>query len=149
MEGVIAEEADAIAAGSELLRDYWWRRGERERAQQWHERLTQRQSVLQEAKQERERLLPDDTWLAHGLDAATLESLVARLRNIQGLSRAYLVRKRVTHRPEVPLYVLGFSNDSWDHQHDADRAVGGVTPVNSRKILISIRTNGLGARFER
>ena len=30
MEGVIAEEAEAVAAGCELLRDYWWRRGDRE-----------------------------------------------------------------------------------------------------------------------
>ena len=54
-------------------------------------------------------MLFSDTWLAHGLDAAAIDSLVEKLRNIPGLSRAYLVRKRVTHRPEVPLYVIGFA----------------------------------------
>jgi hypothetical protein len=130
MEGVLAEEPQAIAAGSELLRDYWWRRGERDKAQHWHERLTQRQLQLQQAKQERERLLPGDSWLAHGLDAASLEVLVARLGSVPGLSRAYLVRKRVLHRPEAPLYVLGF----------AATTLGVGNSARSRAVMVQLRS---------
>ena len=109
METVIGKQPDAVVAGSQLLRDYWWRRGETHRARRWHERAVERSRQLQEGKRERERLEPGDVWLPHGLDAAVLQDLVARLRQIQGLRQAYLIRKRVTHRPEVPLYVLGFS----------------------------------------
>jgi len=109
MESVIAVEPDAMLAGCELLRDYCWRRGQRENAGLWHERALERARVVQETKEERERLRVGDRWLGHGLDAPTLRSLVERLRQIQGLRRAYLVRKQVKHRADLPLYVLGFS----------------------------------------
>ena len=62
----------------------------------------------------RERSLPKTVkvWLPHGLDAAVLQTLVTRLSQIEGLRQAYLVRKRVTYRPDVPLYVLGFDATS-------------------------------------
>jgi hypothetical protein len=107
MEAVIQKEPDAILAGSELLRDFWWRRGETESARRWHESAAARARVLQDSRRERERVKVDDTWFAHGLDAATLGALVERLKLISGLQQAYLVRKRVTIGPEVPLYVLG------------------------------------------
>jgi hypothetical protein len=112
MEAVIEKQPDAVMAGSELLRDYWWRRGETDSARRWHERAVERSQQLQEGKRERERLVPGDVWLPHGLDAAVLQTLVTRLRQIEGLRQAYLVRKRVTYRPDVPLYVLGFSATS-------------------------------------
>ena len=112
MEAVIEKEPDAVMAGSELLRDYWGRRGETDSARRWHQRAVERSQQIQEGKRERERLVEGDVWLPHGLDAAVLETLVARLRQIEGLRRAYLVRKRVTYRPDVPLYVLGFSATS-------------------------------------
>jgi hypothetical protein len=109
MEGVIEKQPDAVMAGSELLRDYWWRRGETDSARRWHERAVERSRQLQEGKRERERLVQGDVWLPHGLDATVLQTLVTRLKQIEGLRQAYLVRKRVTYRPDVPLYVLGFS----------------------------------------
>jgi Zn-dependent protease with chaperone function len=112
MEAVIEQQPDAIKAGSELLRDYWWRRGDPDSARRWHQRVVERSQQLQEGKRERERLVQGDVWLPHGLDAAVLQTLVERLRQIEGLRQAYLVRKRVTYRPDVPLYVLGFSATS-------------------------------------
>jgi hypothetical protein len=108
MEAVIGKQPDAVLAGSELLRDYWWRRGETDSARRWHQRAIERSRQLQEETRERERLVHGDVWLPHGLDAAVLQTLIARLKQIEGLRQAYLVRKRVTHRPDVPLYVLGF-----------------------------------------
>jgi hypothetical protein len=112
MEAVIEKEPDAVMAGSELLRDYWWRRGETDSARRWHQRAVARSQQLQEGKRQRARLVQGDVWLPHGLDAAVLQTLVARLKQIEGLREAYLVRKRVTYRPDVPLYVLGFSATS-------------------------------------
>jgi len=109
MEAVIEKQPDAVMAGSELLRDYWWRRGETDSARRWHERAVERSQQLEEGKRERARLVQGDVWLPHGLNAAVLQTLVTRLKQIEGLRQAYLVRKRVTYRPDVPLYVLGFS----------------------------------------
>jgi Zn-dependent protease with chaperone function len=119
MEAVIDRQPDAIVAGSELLRDYCWRRGETDGARRWHERAVAGAQQLQAAKRERERLGPSDFWLPHGLDAAALQALIARLKQIQDLREAYLVRKRVTHRPEVPLYLLGFSATRFGFTGDA------------------------------
>lgn len=113
MESVIQKQADAIVAGSELLRDYWWRRGDTAQARRWHECAVERSGMLQNAKREREQLRVGDSWLGHGLDALALGALVERLKQIRGLRRAYLVRKRVVHQPERPLYVFAFSATSF------------------------------------
>ena len=109
MEDVIKKEPEAVLAASELLREYWWRRGESEKARHWHESAVARTRVLQEGKREREQIKVGDSWLEHGLDAATLGTLVERLQELPDLQRAYLLRKRVTFRAELPLYVLGIS----------------------------------------
>jgi Zn-dependent protease with chaperone function len=108
MEAAMQGEVDAVLPGCELLSDYWWRRGERELAQQWHERAVQRAGELQEGKRERESLEPGNAWLEHRLETAVLGALTERLRQIEGLKCAYLVRKHVVHEPHRPLYVLGF-----------------------------------------
>lgn len=109
VEAAMQGEAAAVLPGCELLRDYWWRCGERELAQQWHERARQRADELQEGKRERESLEAGNVWLEHRLDSPALQALSARLRQIEGLKCAYLVRKHVVHEPHRPLYVLGFA----------------------------------------
>jgi Zn-dependent protease with chaperone function len=108
MEAAMQGEADAVLPGCELLRDYWWRTGQRELARQWHERALQRGRELEEGKRERESLEQGNVWLEHRLEHPVLQALVARLRQIEGLKCAYLVRKHVVHDPHRPLYVLGF-----------------------------------------
>jgi Zn-dependent protease with chaperone function len=58
MEAIIEKEPNAILAGAELLRDYYWRRNEMPLARQWQQRflerarelqLTQRQSQIRRA----------------------------------------------------------------------------------------------------
>jgi len=109
MEDAIRKQPDAIVAGSELLRDYWSRRGQPDAARHWHDCAVERAGLLENAKRERSHVKRGDDWLPHGLDEAALHDLIARLRQVQGLRAAYLVRKRVTYLPEVPLYVLAFS----------------------------------------
>src|SRR5947207_2286838 len=108
MEAAMQGEADAVLSGCELLRDYWWGAGQRELAQHWHERATQRARELEEGKRERESLGDGNVWLEHRLEFPMLQALSARLRQIAGLKCAYLVRKHVVHDPHRPLYVLGF-----------------------------------------
>jgi hypothetical protein len=46
METVIEKQPDAVMAGSELLRDYWWRRGETDSARRWHQHAVERSQQL-------------------------------------------------------------------------------------------------------
>ena len=92
----------------EVLRDACWRTGREAEAQAWHERLVARAELDQAAEQERSTLMTNDKFEAHGLPEEAVASLVASLRAIPNLARAYLVRKRVRHFPERPLYILGY-----------------------------------------
>jgi Zn-dependent protease with chaperone function len=108
MENVVQKQPEAMVAGSELLRDYWSRRSEPDAARRWHQSAVEGAAVLENAKRERSQLKIGDVWFPHGLDETALQALIARLKQVPGLRQAYLVRKRVSYRPDVPLYVLGF-----------------------------------------
>jgi Zn-dependent protease with chaperone function len=108
MESAMQQEPDARLAGSQLLRDYWWRQGDEERARQWHAQALKREAELRAGRAERERVTSADRWLEHGLPPGVQAVLKARLQRIAGLECAYLVRKRVRHLPEKPLFVLGY-----------------------------------------
>ncbi len=51
--------------------------------------------------------------IPHSLDEATLASLRDRVVAVDGVRRAWIVRKAMVHFPERPLYVLGFSCTPW------------------------------------
>lgn len=108
MRQVIEREPAALLAGTELLRDFFWRRGDRAAADHWHARHVERGSLLHAARQERETVTLGDEWLPHGLDAGAIRALAGQLRPVEGLRKAWLVRKRLAHLPEEPLYVLCF-----------------------------------------
>ena len=56
--------------------------------------------------------------------------MVARLNRVSGLQRAYLVRKRLTQHPNLPLYVLGFSAT----------ALGFTSNARTREVMERLRT---------
>jgi Zn-dependent protease with chaperone function len=107
MEAVIHFEPEALVPGSQLLRDFWWRQGNAQRAQQWHVRAAERARAVEQIRKHRQRVHLHDRWLEHGLPAEALQSLVAGLQGVAGVRAAWLVRKQVEHWPDKPLYVLG------------------------------------------
>jgi Zn-dependent protease with chaperone function len=107
MEAVIHFEPEALMPGSQLLRDYWWRQGDPQRAQQWHARAAERARALEQIRKQRQRVHLHDVWLEHALPGDALQALVTGLQGIGGLRAAWLVRKQVQHWPDKPLYVLG------------------------------------------
>jgi hypothetical protein len=113
MEAVLAAEPDAILPGAAALRDYYARQDDMPRARHWHEQHLERASLLQHARQERSRWLLADTIVPHGLGAEALAALLAQLRAIPQLRRAYLVRKVTRHFADVPMHVLGFQTSPW------------------------------------
>jgi Zn-dependent protease with chaperone function len=93
----------------EMLRDYFWRAGDKAQAHQWHERFIAGAQRMEEARAERKILYTKDQYVPHGLAQADLAGIVEALRGIPEIKRAYLVRKVTRHFPDVPFYAFGFS----------------------------------------
>ena len=109
MESVVSADAEAIQPGAELLRDYYWRRGDKESARRWHEKAVEAARVQAEAKRERDEVHSSDALIPHDLAAEPLAALVAQLSAVDGLRMAWLVRKAVRHFPDRPLYLLCYT----------------------------------------
>jgi Zn-dependent protease with chaperone function len=109
MESVMAKEGEAEQPGAELLRDYYWRRGEKETARRWHERAAKAEQEQSEAVRERKDVRSTDSLLPHGLEAEELSALVAQLKAVEGLRSAWLVRKAVRYFPDRPVFLLSYT----------------------------------------
>jgi hypothetical protein len=117
--------------GCELLRDYYWAQGDKDRAQHWHARYAERTARLEEARAERDEITIKDRWLPHGLDAEARAALSAQLARIPELRRAWLVRKDVRQFAEDPLFVLGYRVTPWYRL--TDTAAGGRVMAQLRE----------------
>jgi len=122
VEGAMAADEDAIGPGCEALRDYFWRLGHRETADHWHDRLVERSELLQAAHKERNEIRLSDKFEPHSLGEAQLSHLREQLAGIDGVRKAYFVRKRVRHLSHHPVYVLGFSTTGPLRLHNKRRA---------------------------
>jgi Zn-dependent protease with chaperone function len=94
----------AVTKGCELMQEYYSRNGREDEAQAWQKRLIEAAKVQSEALRERNRLSSDDVFEPHNLPEEAVADLRAQLQGIA--TAAHYVRKRVTHFPERPLYVL-------------------------------------------
>lgn len=108
LEQTMQRDEFAIVKCSELLRDYHWRGGRKAEADAWHQRWLARAAEERGAEKERSQVTLKDKFERHGLAAQELARLLAHLREVPGLRKAYLVRKRVAHLTHRPLYVLGY-----------------------------------------
>jgi Zn-dependent protease with chaperone function len=117
IEAAIERDDEALLPGAELLRDYHAQNGRDELAHQWHERWLQRALAQQAAAAERANIRLNDRFAAHGLDAGQIDGLRAQLRRIDGLRKAWLVRKLLADESQPPLFVLGFSVTPWWRPH--------------------------------
>ena len=108
LERAMALDDEATAACCELLRDYHWRGERKKDAHQWHERLTQRQTLDANEQHARSQVTLEDTFEPHGLSEETIALLRQQLTTDTHLRRAYLVRKKISRHPERPCWVFGF-----------------------------------------
>lgn len=109
LTAAIEKDADLAPRGAELLRDFYWSKGDKEQAYQWHERCSEAAARMQAARAERDTLLTTDTYVPHNLPEQERAKLVESLRQISGIRRAYLVRKLTRNFPEQPFYALGYT----------------------------------------
>lgn len=123
IERAMALDENAIASGSEALRDYFARVGRTEEAERWHQSLVERATLEEAARRERGTIKANEKFEPHGLDDASIEALRTQLRSIEpAIRRAYLVKKRVLHLPQHVCYVLGFTITGTFRLHDAKKA---------------------------
>ncbi len=99
----------ATVPACEAAIGYLFRAGRDADATPWIDRLEERAALEQAAREERAGLGPKDEFLEHGLDPAVAKFIADEAVLIPGVKRAYLVRKRLAHFPERPLFVLGVS----------------------------------------
>jgi len=109
LERAMERDPCEIARCCESLRDYCWRKGCKDEAHDWHRRMMERVELEQAAKKERDAVRTSDKFERHAIDGAFLVQMQAQLRAIEGLRKAYFVKKRVKHMPERLCYVLGFA----------------------------------------
>jgi Zn-dependent protease with chaperone function len=107
VERAMQKDEQFIVAGCEVLRDYCWRKGRKEQAHAWHARMVERARTLEAARAERSQVTLKDKFERHGLPDDVIEGLRRQLAAVQGLKKAYLVRKLVYNLPQQPCYVLG------------------------------------------
>lgn len=135
-EGLVsrAMELDeyAIVPACEVLRDFCWRQGRQDEAREWHKRMVARAEEQQQADQERKHVLTSDQFEPHGLPADQLQALVKALREVPGLRRAYLVRKKVRFMKHRPRYVLGYAATPWWRLYSDQRTSGVLRAIQER-----------------
>jgi Zn-dependent protease with chaperone function len=99
-------------AGTQVLRDYAWRKGDTETAKQWHGKLTETVTAHEAAEEERSIIRTSDKFERHGLDRAVIDRLSRDLAAV-GVRKAWIARKRTKHNSDTPLYVLGIISTSF------------------------------------
>ncbi len=82
-------------------------RGRAQDAQRYTQKVSEYATLLERAKAERQNYSVSDPIDPHGLRPRALSELKAQLVDQDDVREAYLVRKRVSHMRELPVYVLG------------------------------------------
>lgn len=89
---------------------YYEKRDNEDKVREWFEIGRGRAQLLGKAREERENIIPTDTFEPHGLEDYQLTPIVNELLQYPILKEAYLVRKKVAYLPEDPQYVLLIRN---------------------------------------
>jgi Zn-dependent protease with chaperone function len=107
LERAIAKERELVLPGLQAIHSFLRRQGREEEARPYRARAIEHARELELAREERQVLPFQKVYEPHGLDPTDVEKLLLQLARYEELSRAYLVRRRVEHFPESPLYALG------------------------------------------
>ena len=97
----------ALIPGAQHAVAFLQRNGRTDEAERWIERARAHHAKLLAAQEERSRIRLDGRYDAHGLDPTQAEAVRARLRAYPEIAHAWLIRRRVEHFPEQPLFVVG------------------------------------------
>lgn len=108
LEGAMQREWRTILDGCDLLYGFHLERGNEADAARYLERYRRQSDKLELAQAERAAVDRKTQCEPSGLTQAQIDSLQAQLREIPDVAHAWVVRKRVEHFPDEPLYIVGF-----------------------------------------
>lgn len=100
-------DPDAVLNGCGLIIEFFYERGMRDAAEPYLLRQKSRMQVLMKDQEERETLPFSDVYLPHELPPDVVAGIAKALTQYEFLCEAYLVRRKLTYCPEIPLYILG------------------------------------------
>ena len=107
MEQAMDTDPDAVLPGCRVIYSYLTAEGRLDDANRYRDRATVRAAILEEAERERTFITDKDSYLPSDLPPEALASLVEQLAALDGVKRAWLVKKSVRHfADESPLHVL-------------------------------------------
>lgn len=107
LDAAIEAHRNAVIPGCRQAHAFLLRAGRAEEAERYANRAQQHHELLEEARAERETLRLDGCYEDHGLSEAEIGPLLESLRQLGDVERAWLVRRRVKHFPDSPLFALG------------------------------------------
>ena len=106
LERAAALDDEAIIPAAVMAGTFLQERGRQDEAEPWFERARAHQTKLDAAQEERSQVRLDGQWDPHGLSDEELAPLRTFLVEAGGIERAWLLRRRLEHFPEFPLFVL-------------------------------------------
>jgi Zn-dependent protease with chaperone function len=107
VEDAMTRDDDAVLPGCGVIYNFLAGEGRLEEADRYRERATVRAAMLEEAERERTFIDEKSSYVPSELPPEAVASLVEQLASMEGVRRAYLVKKQVRHfADEAPLHVL-------------------------------------------
>lgn len=146
IEHVIARDLNALVGGADLLRRHYAQRSEQTLTERWQRSYELGGAALAE----RQGFQVTHQVLPHALPDHVLAKLIRGLWAVPHLQRAYLVRKRVQHFPQHPVFVLGFKSAGSLKRYDRARAAAVAQAIRDRNLpfkMIIVNIEGADSRF--
>ena len=107
IERAVTRDPAARAQGYQRIWAFYEAAGRSAEAAAYQRRAWEQGDLLDRAAPERQDVSGGDSLLPHELSEAKLLPIRAVLAATEDVGEAYIVRKAVTHMPEVPLYIVG------------------------------------------
>lgn len=136
LEQTIRLNESYAATCYELLYLHHKKKENKGEAHDYHERLVQAIQVEQAANKERTYVYKTDKLEPHNLPEDEVHTLRVTLQQIQGLQKAYLVKKTVKHWPQFPCYFLGYTCSKWYQLHSKKREQAVLRQIKERGFFL-------------
>ncbi|HEX8245318.1 MAG TPA: M48 family metalloprotease, partial [Longimicrobium sp.] len=123
-----AMERELVLPASEAAYGFLLARGRTGEARAWLSRAQEAQREDSAAREERRALKPNEAVLPHAAGPQEVERLRALLETFPAVRAAYLVRRVVRHRPDLPSHILVLDLGGWlrRNKHTTAAAVNGI-----------------------
>lgn len=102
-----------VEMGCEAAKDFYTRRGQKERVEEFKKRLSSHNDLVHLAQDERREVVTTDSFGPHELEEETVTGLAEWAGAFPEVKEAYLVQKQVKHMLDCKQYVLAVRSNNW------------------------------------